>query len=349
MGSLTGRMLDQRADVRGNIALNARPAITANWRLEPNLTAQASIGDANLSVAGVRLNLSREVKPLLDRAVNEQVAALQGRLRADPFIEQIARREWAKLCRSIPLGKVTPGAPDLWLEVRPVRAVAAQPRIDASAVTLTVGVQAETRITRTESKPECPFPATIELVPPLEQGRVAIGVPIDLPFTEVNKLIEAQLKGRTFPEDGKGAATVTINRATLAASGDRLLISLRAKAVEKKSWFGFGADATVHVWGKPVLDPEDASAAADRHHARRGVRSRVRPARHGGARRHSVSEGCARRECAHRPEAVRRQCAQEHRGCDRGFPPERAGRAGRCRRDRVCGLRASSMTRRRCA
>ena len=47
---------------------------------------------------------------------------------------------------------------------------------------------------------------------------------------------------------------MTINRATLAASGDRLLISLRVKANEKKSWFSFGADATVHVWGKPVLD-----------------------------------------------------------------------------------------------
>ena len=139
------------------------------------------------------------MKPLLDRAVDEQVGALQARLRNDPFIEQAARREWAKLCRSIPLGKAAAGVPDLWLEVRPVRAVAAQPRIDASAVTLTVGVQAETRITPTESKPDCPFPATVEIVPPMEQGRVAIGVPIDLPFTEVNKLIEAQLKGRTFP------------------------------------------------------------------------------------------------------------------------------------------------------
>ncbi len=256
LGGLTGRMLDQRAEIRGNVALNSRPLMTPTWRLEPNLTAQANLAETSLSVAGVRLNVGREVKPLLDRAVNEQVGALQARLRADPFIETIARREWAKLCRSIPLGKVTAGAPDLWLEVRPLRAVAAQPRIDASAVTLTVGVQAETRITPTESKPECPFPATLELVPPLEQGRVAIGVPIDLPFTEVNKLIEAQLKGRTFPEDGSGAAAVTINGATLAASGDRLLISLRAKAVEKKSWFGFGADATVHVWGKPVLDPK---------------------------------------------------------------------------------------------
>ncbi|MEN3379059.1 MAG: hypothetical protein V7604_4414, partial [Hyphomicrobiales bacterium] len=42
---------------------------------------------------------------------------------------------------------------------------------------------------------------------------------------------------------------VTIQSATVAPSGDRLLISLRVKAREKKSWFGLGADAMVHVWG----------------------------------------------------------------------------------------------------
>jgi hypothetical protein len=254
VGSLTGRALDQRADVRGNILLAARPALTPDWRLDPNLSGQAMIGDANLSVAAVKLNLSREVKPLLDRAVAEQVNALQARLRNDPMIEQAARREWAKMCRAIPLGKAAAGMPDLWLEVRPLRAVAAQPKIDAAAVTLTVGVHAETRISPTASKPDCPFPATVEIVPPMEQGRVSVGVPVDLPFTEVNKLIEAQLKGKTFPEDKSGAVEVTVQRATVAPSGDRLLISLRVKANEKKSWFGFGAQADVHVWGKPVLD-----------------------------------------------------------------------------------------------
>jgi hypothetical protein len=254
MGNLTGRALDQKAEVRGNILLTARPALLPNWRMEPNLTGQANIGDANLSIVGVKLNLSREVKPLLDRAVGEQLAALQARIRNDPAIEQAARREWAKMCRSIPLGKAAAGVPELWLEVRPVRAVAAQPRVDAAAVTLTVGVQAETRILPAESKPDCPFPATVGIVPPLEQGRVSVGVPVDMPFTEVNWLIEAQLKGKTFPEDKSGAVEVTIKRATVAASGDRLLISLRVKANEKKSWFGFGAEADVHVWGKPVLD-----------------------------------------------------------------------------------------------
>ena len=96
----------------------------------------------------------------------------------------------------------------------------------------------------------------MELVPQIEQGRVNIAVPIDVPFTEVNRLMEAQLKGKTFPEDKSGAFTATIRGVTLAASGDRLLISLRVKANENKSWFGLGAEATVHVWGRPVLDRE---------------------------------------------------------------------------------------------
>ncbi len=144
--------------------------------------------------------------------------------------------------------------PNLWLELRPTRAFAAQPRISDSAVTLTVGVQAETRIVPNQTKPDCPFPAQLELVPQLEQGKVNIAVPIDVPFTEVNRILEAQLKGKTFPEDKSSAFSATVRSVALAASGDRLLMSLKVKANETRSWFGLGADATIHVWGRPVLD-----------------------------------------------------------------------------------------------
>jgi hypothetical protein len=177
---------------------------------------------------------------------------LQARLRNDPMFENAVRREWGKLCRSIPLGGAATGLPSLWLEMKPTRAIAsAQPRVDGNAVTMNVGMQAETRIGAAQTKPDCPFPATLSILPAADQGRIAIGVPIDLPFTEVNKLIEAQLKGQTFATD---AADIQVRKAALAASGDRLLISLLVNAKEKKSWFGFGVGATVHVWGKPVLD-----------------------------------------------------------------------------------------------
>jgi hypothetical protein len=184
------------------------------------------------------------------------VSLLQGRVRSDPRLEQTARRQWAQMCRSIPIGGGPRGLPNLWLEVRPTRAFSAQPRFEANDVILTLGVQAETRIVPTETRPTCPFPAELELVPRPEQGRVQIAVPIDIPFPELDKLLQAQLTGKTYPQDGSGPVDVTIRRAALAPSGDRLLISLRVKAHEKKSWFGLGAEADVYVWGRPQLDRE---------------------------------------------------------------------------------------------
>jgi hypothetical protein len=159
------------------------------------------------------------------------------------------------MCRSISLGASAPGMPNLWLEVRPVRAFAAQPRIDQSAVTLTLGMQAETRIVPNETKPECPFPAELEIVSQIDQGRVSVAVPIDIPFVEASRTLTAQLKGKTFPDHRTSAFTATVKSVDIAASGDRLLISLGLRANENKSWFGFGASATIHVWGRPALDP----------------------------------------------------------------------------------------------
>jgi hypothetical protein len=90
-------------------------------------------------------------------------------------------------------------------------------------------------------------------VPQANEGSLDIAIPVDLPFTTVSQLLEAQVAGKTFPEDGSGSFATTIKQTAVAASGDRLLISLLVN-VKKRGLFSLGADATVHVWGKPVLD-----------------------------------------------------------------------------------------------
>jgi hypothetical protein len=252
IGSINIKNLNADAEIHGNVLMTAKPVLAANWRIEPNLGAQVTLGDTSISMAGAKLSVPAQVKPVIDKAVNEQMAALQQRLRNDPAFEKNARAQWAKLCRSIPLQGAS-ALQSLYLELKPTRAVAAQPRVDATNMTLTVGVEAQTRITTTQTTPDCPFPATLSIVPP-GPGKLDIGVPIDMPFTEINKIIEAQFAGRTFPEDGSGSVDVTVKKATVSASGDRLLISLLINAKEKKSWFGFGGEATVHIWGKPALD-----------------------------------------------------------------------------------------------
>jgi hypothetical protein len=251
IGSVNIKELNASAAIRGNVTITSRPKFAASWRVEPNLGAQVTLGDTSLTVAGARVNVPAQIKPAIDKTVGEQIAAAGARIRRDPSLERNARIQWAKACRSIPLQRAA-SVPALWLELRPIRAVAVQPYVDASAITMTFGIEAETRITPKQTTPDCPFPEKISVVPPTP-AVVSIGIPIDVPFADIDKIIEAQFAGRTFPEDGSGSVSVNVRRASVAASGDRLLISLLVYA-KGTSLFSVGAEANVHIWGRPVLD-----------------------------------------------------------------------------------------------
>ncbi|OAF18131.1 DUF4403 family protein [Bradyrhizobium neotropicale] len=255
IGAVNIKNLNASAEIKGNVVITSRPKLAAAWHLEPNLGAQVNLGDTNLSVAGAKVNVPGQVKPLIDKTVGDQLNIAAERIRNDPSLRENAKAQWTKACRSIPLQGTGSSAalPPLWLEMKPIRAIAAQPRVDAQAVTLLLGLEAETRVTTTQTKPDCPFPDKISIVPPTGTG-VSIGVPIDVPFTEINKLIAAQMVGHTYPEDGSGPVDVTVKSVNIVPSGERLLISLLVRAKEKKSWLGLGAEATVHIWGRPVLD-----------------------------------------------------------------------------------------------
>src|SRR6266853_1424401 len=154
IGSVNIKNLNASAEIKGNVIVTARHKLAAAWRIEPNLAAQVNLGDTSLSVAGARVNVPAQVKPLIDKTVADQLNAVQARFRNDPAFEQNARTQWARACRSIPLQGTGAASslPPLWLELRPTRAIAAQPRVDATAVTLTLGIEAETRITSVQTK-----------------------------------------------------------------------------------------------------------------------------------------------------------------------------------------------------
>lgn len=256
IGNISIKSLNANAAIQGNVSMTSQPEITPNWRIDPKLTAQVNLNDSSLSVAGAKVAVPAQVKPMIDKTVAEQIDRFQQRMRSDPSLEKAVRREWDKMCRSISLPSTAAGSPALYLEMRPVKAVAAQPQVDARNITLTIGLKAETRITGAQTTPRCPFPETLDIVPPFDSGRINIGVPIDLTFEEVSRIVESQLKGHSFPEDGSGAVDVMVKRVSIDAAGDRLLISLLVNAREKTSWFGLGGDATVRIWGRPVLDAQ---------------------------------------------------------------------------------------------
>lgn len=245
---------EQHGEVRGHVVLNSRPVLLPTWRIDPKLTGQISIPDGGLSIAGIPIDVSGDVKSAIDHAVSEQVGTLQKQVSADATIEQIARGQWQKLCRSISLAAVAAGNPDLYLQMRPIRALASHPVTDEKTATVTLGVEAQTRIVAFGEKPNCSFPAQLEIVPPVSQGRFAIAAPIELPFTDINAVLNRQMRGRTFPENADSWAQATVMRIRVAPSGNRLLVALVVKAREQTTWFGLNARATVYVWVRPQLD-----------------------------------------------------------------------------------------------
>src|SRR3954466_811112 len=88
IGSVNVKNLNASAEIKGNVTITARPRIAAAWRIEPNLAAQVNLGDTSLSVAGIKVNVPAQVKPLIDKNVAEQIALVQARMRNDPAFEQ---------------------------------------------------------------------------------------------------------------------------------------------------------------------------------------------------------------------------------------------------------------------
>src|SRR6266568_8805390 len=84
IGSVNIKQINASAEIKGNVVMTARPKLPAAWRIEPNLSAQVNLGDTSLNVAGARVNVPAQVKPLIDKTVADQLAAVQARLRNDP-------------------------------------------------------------------------------------------------------------------------------------------------------------------------------------------------------------------------------------------------------------------------
>jgi hypothetical protein len=245
---------EQRGKMRGQVKLDSRPTLQPNWRIDPKLSGQISIPDGGLTINGFPIEVSGDVKTAIDKAVAEQIEELGKQVGDDKTIETIARGQWDRICKSISLSAISPGNPDMYLQIKPVRAFAAHPVSGEKTATVTLGLEAEARVVATGAQPNCAFPATLEIVPPVDRGRFKIAAPIDLPFSDINAMLDRSLRGRTFPENADAWAQVTVQRARVIPSGDRLLVELIVKAREEATWFGFGARATVYVWVRPKLD-----------------------------------------------------------------------------------------------
>lgn len=278
IGKLLGKLnptnipFSATANVRISVDAAARPQLLPAWRLQPNLSATANVEEARIPILHVG---DISVRGKLQDAINGKLGALRGQLEAamrdDRRIEDAARRAWDQLCRAHPIDIDKDGKPDLYLRVAPTLARATQPILDEAGLTIQVGIEANTEVSGDGGKPDCPFPAVLQLLP-LEKPRFDIALPAEIPFERLNELAKASLPSRHELPDYAVSAEIRSVKFS-AADGGRLAVELDGSFSEKRFLFGKTLTGAVTLRARPVLD--DATQQLRFENATLDVRSQA--------------------------------------------------------------------------
>ena len=109
---LTTRALDQRADIRGNVTVNARPALLPTWRIEPNLSGKSrSPTAASLSPGSSSTSPTKSSRCSTRRSTSRSAAWQRGCATTHRSKTRRASNG-RQMCRSIPLGGGAPALPE---------------------------------------------------------------------------------------------------------------------------------------------------------------------------------------------------------------------------------------------
>ena len=193
-------------------------------------------------MAGAQVNVGAG-QPPIDKTVAEQLARAGERIRRTLLQEERGCNGRRSPFDSLQ-GTGIPLTCRRYGWVRPTRAVAAQPRVDSSSV-IAMASGGDPRDAGADQRLSF---GHAHVVPPTPGGlRSACR---STPFTELSKIVRRNSPA-TFPKTS-GSVGVTVQHASIAASGNRLLISLWCGPRRRRA-FGFAGEVPC-ISGPPVLD-----------------------------------------------------------------------------------------------
>jgi len=243
----------QSADVGVDFSASIAPTLRPDWRIEPNLAAQAIVREASARVVGIfDLSFRGELQGPLDAAVENERAKLAQRIVDDQTVRREAEKAWTTLCQPIPV-RTGAGGPLLSLRISPIGFEASQPAIGPDGVRLDLGLGARLALVgANEPVGDCPpFPAELSIRPALD-GTTVLSVDGTLDAVTVADLLEAQRKANPVWE--ANGLRVDVDRLALRPNGAGLVLAVEGRFSETR-WFGAAARGTVYLTAKPVLDP----------------------------------------------------------------------------------------------
>jgi hypothetical protein len=242
-GRLAGVPVSETVEIAGRVMATASPAVTPDWRPDPNPGARIALDRADLKIVGpfsvsVRSFLEERLNPILDQEIRKAA----GRLLKDLALRRKAEEAW----RSLHVARRAMSGENLWVRFQPLEVSLSRVSERGGVLLTGIGISGQISLALGATA----SPPAVTLLPPLrtDPGRAGgfeLEVPVAASPEELSRWADRALKGMRFRVSRDRELEITA--ASLGVAEDRMVLSLDFQTG--------GREGRLTLRGHPVVDP----------------------------------------------------------------------------------------------
>lgn len=239
------------ADGAATVELSMKPSISPDWKVHTQPRILLKWRQApGARILGVRVTFQNAADEFLRSRIGEALPRIDAVVNESLELKDRAEAAWKNLQEPTRVS----ASPDLWMTVLPLSVTL--PPLDLKPDRVFLAARLETRLALDTDEPQKARPTPLPPVSTTGTSSADTGFTLQLPvflgYEAVNRKLETDLAGRTIPM-GPGKS-LTIEKATMSANGNRLVLAVEIRAIEGAGFFSTRRAGTIYITGTPVWD-----------------------------------------------------------------------------------------------
>ena len=258
------------ADLSTAARLWMRPTLAADWHLQPNVEANATVQRAEIDIPLSTISVRTQAQRAVNRLVERLESRLNDRIGDDDSLAELGRELWESSHRTFNVAT----EPPTWIVLVPVRVGATQVRTNNEGVSFEVFVAGSTSVVIGAQPAGQAMGDLPELHISEEQseGEIELAVPVFVEWEALDSVIANRVRARPVVHQGR-SGVLTVHEISLSGREAGALLVSATVSLEPTGWIDrvlsfFGLTETlkgqvVEMSARPALSEAGRSVRLD--------------------------------------------------------------------------------------
>jgi len=241
----------QDANFNINVTAISKVEITKDWKIKIKTEPIIKWEDAPGSAFGIDLN--KIIDFIIKQKIDDLSKMIEDQITKAIDVKQIISDNWKLIQQPIELDKTLKA----WLYIQPQDVSITPFKCANNKIEFKTGLNSYIDIRIGDNKEEI----KPKNLPSLKvennlQDDISIALAFELPYSELNNIVNKQVKDSTFVFDN-GKSTIKINNVEFFGSESNVMLGLDIDGNVKKGFFGKKIKGIVYLSGQPYYNPAD--------------------------------------------------------------------------------------------